>query len=81
MHPVQGLNVRERPECTHVIHALKQCHVEHSIAKFWGKCNPEKLALDTCLRAEKKKRVKRNRTISGRHGGPSGGSKDMWSQK
>jgi len=33
--------------------ALKSCHAEHPVAKFWGVCNGAKLALDECFRAEK----------------------------
>lgn len=30
-----------------------RCHAEHSIAKFWGACNPCKVALDRCIKEEK----------------------------
>lgn len=44
-----------------VIDALNRCHKERSIAKFWGVCTDQKLALDACFRQEKKD----NRSVSG----------------
>ena len=37
-----------------LIEALQECHREHPVAKFWGHCNDQKIALDACFREEKK---------------------------
>ena len=37
-----------------LIEALQECHRDHPIAKFWGHCNDQKIALDACFREEKK---------------------------
>ena len=42
------------PAATQFIEALTRCHKEHSVAKWWGKCNDEKFDLTKCLAAEKK---------------------------
>lgn len=36
------------------INALNQCHADNPIAKFWGVCNNQKIALDKCFRQEKR---------------------------
>ena len=33
-----------------VVRDLVRCHEEHNIAKFWGKCNAAKDALDACFK-------------------------------
>jgi len=47
MHPPLG---KPHPLCQKEIEDLKFCHVHHNIAKFWGKCNPMKVALDSCFK-------------------------------
>lgn len=44
-----------------VIEALKECHKQNPIAKFWGVCNEQKWALDRCLREEKKIKIQQNK--------------------
>eukprot|EP00924_Labyrinthula_sp_SR-Ha-C_P016158 snap_masked-scaffold_4-processed-gene-21.18-mRNA-1 protein AED:0.02 eAED:0.02 QI:0/-1/0/1/-1/1/1/0/64 len=57
MHPLLD---RPHPDCQEVIKSLQACHRNHAVAKFFGKCNDAKGALDICLRAEKEKRRKEN---------------------
>ena len=33
--------------------ALKKCHKDHFVAKFWGECNSAAVALNICLKGEK----------------------------
>jgi hypothetical protein len=33
--------------------ALKQCHRDNPLAKFWGVCNQAAIDLNLCLQAEK----------------------------
>ena len=58
MHPL--LSEHTHPDCVQAMDALKQCHRERSIAKFWGACNDYKYALDKCLAAEYKSRRREN---------------------
>ncbi|KAL6771441.1 CMC2 [Auxenochlorella protothecoides x Auxenochlorella symbiontica] len=58
MHP--PLYKNKHPSCIEVIDALNRCHKERSIAKFWGVCTDQKLALDACFRQEKKDNRARN---------------------
>lgn len=44
------------PAIVQAIDALNACHADHPVAKWWGKCDPEKAALDRCFREEKKLR-------------------------
>lgn len=37
-----------------LIEELQLCHRDHPVAKFWGHCNDQKIALDACFRQEKK---------------------------
>ena len=53
MHPPLH---RPHPDCGDVVAALLKCHEDHPMAKFWGKCNEEKAALDWCFKLEKEKR-------------------------
>ncbi|KAH9258084.1 hypothetical protein BASA81_003647 [Batrachochytrium salamandrivorans] len=57
MHPPL---FREHKRCGPEIGDLLECHKEHSVAKFWGKCNDVKTALDKCLKVEKEERRKAN---------------------
>ena len=59
MHPPLG---RPHPDCQAVIDALVACHNNFPYAKFAGKCNDEKAAMDICFRAEKE--VKRSANAS-----------------
>ncbi|KAL0029352.1 hypothetical protein WJX77_001687 [Trebouxia sp. C0004] len=52
MHP--PLHIHKHPHCKKLIEALNDCHRDHSVAKFWGHCNDQKLALDACFRQEKR---------------------------
>jgi len=58
MHP--PLTPHRHKDCLEVINALKNCHLEHNVAKFWGACNDQKLALDKCFREEKNTKRKAN---------------------
>ncbi|KAK9788163.1 hypothetical protein WJX73_005884 [Symbiochloris irregularis] len=51
MHP--PLHTDKHRHCVQQILALRLCHNERSIAKFWGVCNQQKWDLDRCLREEK----------------------------
>lgn len=50
MHP--PLAEHQHVQCAEVMRALKSCHTENGIAKFWGVCNDQKHALNLCLRGE-----------------------------
>lgn len=59
MHP--PLVAHKHPACAELISGLELCHVEHPLAKFWGVCNAQKIALDRCFRTEKALRSAANR--------------------
>jgi len=50
MHPPLS---RPHPNCQEVIVALRLCHEENKIFKFFGVCNAQKTALDACFKQEK----------------------------
>jgi COX assembly protein 2 len=50
MHPPLALHLH--PMCEIVIKKLEECHKEHSLTKFLGKCNQARLELDSCLTEE-----------------------------
>jgi COX assembly mitochondrial protein 2 len=50
MHPPLD---RPHPDCMEIIQALKSCHVNNTISKYFGVCNDTKFALDKCFKAEK----------------------------
>ncbi|KAL3160493.1 hypothetical protein ABBQ32_010804 [Trebouxia sp. C0010 RCD-2024] len=52
MHP--PLHIHKHPHCKKLIEDLQACHCDHPVAKFWGHCNDQKIALDACFRQEKK---------------------------
>mmetsp|Transcript_39346 Transcript_39346/g.66070 ORF Transcript_39346/g.66070 Transcript_39346/m.66070 type:complete len:84 (+) Transcript_39346:72-323(+) len=54
MHP--PLTPHRHQDCLEVINALKNCHIENKLSKFWGACNDHKDALDLCFKAEKNKK-------------------------
>ncbi|CAB0003186.1 unnamed protein product [Nesidiocoris tenuis] len=39
-------------ECNELIKQLKDCHVTHDVAKFWGACNDIERLMTRCLRRE-----------------------------
>ena len=51
MHPPLD---RPHPDCQDVITALRQCHA-NTWSKYTGGCNSIKVALDECLKFEKKR--------------------------
>ena len=59
MHP--PLVAHKHPACAELISGLELCHAEHPLAKFWGVCNAQKIALDRCFRTEKALRSAANR--------------------
>jgi len=52
MHPPLD---RPHPDCQEEIDSLKECHKDHPWQKYTGGCNRLKVALDQCLRLEKKR--------------------------
>jgi len=50
MHPPLD---RPHPDCQEAIKNLQNCHEEHVLGKFVGKCNQFKADLDACFRLEK----------------------------
>ncbi|XP_062502082.1 COX assembly mitochondrial protein 2 homolog [Corticium candelabrum] len=48
------------PKCQEIIILLHQCHNQHPLAKFIGKCNYLTRALDRCLQEEYQERRKKN---------------------
>ena len=46
--------------CKDQVDALTKCHEDHPIAKFWGKCNQQKAAMDRCFKIEKEAKRKVN---------------------
>ena len=61
MHPVAGLDKRQKPNCINQIDTLNSCHKDHNILKYFGHCNKAKYNLDLCLRADKAKRKVENK--------------------
>jgi COX assembly protein 2 len=51
MHPPLD---RPHPDCVDVIQTLKVCHLDY-FKKFTGGCNDFKVAMDKCLKKEKKR--------------------------
>ncbi|BES94952.1 Hypothetical protein NTJ_07761 [Nesidiocoris tenuis] len=47
-------------ECNELIKQLKDCHVTHDVAKFWGACNDIERLMTRCLRREREGRRQRN---------------------
>lgn len=41
-----------RAECSEVMKAIKDCHLNNPYLKFFGVCNDQKTALNMCLRKE-----------------------------
>ncbi|CAK9782568.1 UPF0287-domain-containing protein [Cutaneotrichosporon oleaginosum] len=63
MHAPLGVPERQIA-CADLIQALEECHARGTIAKFFGACNDQKLALNMCLRKERVDRTTRNREAS-----------------
>ncbi|RDD45660.1 COX assembly mitochondrial protein 2-like protein [Trichoplax sp. H2] len=59
MHPPLAAHLHEK-KCQLIIQQLSDCHVEHPVAKFLGKCNDIKLALNACLQEEYESRRRLN---------------------
>lgn len=57
MHPPLH---RPHPKCEQLVQALIACHDEHPYAKFWGRCNEAKAAMDWCFKEEKEERRRAN---------------------
>ena len=57
MHPPLG---RPHPQCGETVNLLLACHKENPFKKYFGACNDQKLALDTCFKAEKELKRKKN---------------------
>ena len=55
MHPPLALNLHTS-QCQQIIRELHECHRNHPLRKFFGACNPIKLALNTCLKQERLER-------------------------
>ncbi|KAJ9174774.1 hypothetical protein P3X46_013380 [Hevea brasiliensis] len=51
MHPPLALHMH--PMCAEIIEQFQQCHLDHPIGKFFGKCTDLKIKLDRCFREEK----------------------------
>ncbi|EGD73349.1 hypothetical protein PTSG_05061 [Salpingoeca rosetta] len=58
MHP--QLSEELRPECAHLIKALRQCHEENPKAKLMGACNEINSALDKCLKEAREAQRQKN---------------------
>lgn len=48
-------------KCTELIEAFENCHKEHTIGKFFGKCNKLKFQMGRCFEEETKERRRKNR--------------------
>ncbi|CAM9775818.1 unnamed protein product, partial [Phaeothamnion confervicola] len=57
MHPPLD---RPHPLCQKEIEEIIRCHQEHPYAKWWGRCNAAKSALDRCFYLEKEEKRKAN---------------------
>ncbi|EFX05350.1 cmc1-like, cytochrome c oxidase biogenesis protein [Grosmannia clavigera kw1407] len=60
MHP--HLDNVDNAGCAEVMAAFEECHAKGFIWKSMGMCNGAKTALNTCLKAERAKRVVANRS-------------------
>mmetsp|Transcript_22264 Transcript_22264/g.57186 ORF Transcript_22264/g.57186 Transcript_22264/m.57186 type:complete len:90 (-) Transcript_22264:548-817(-) len=58
MHP-QIATGQDHP-CDQQMLALLECHEASALNRFTGACNDYKTALDRCLRADKKEKVRRS---------------------
>eukprot|EP00043_Microstomoeca_roanoka_P025437 m.8711 g.8711 ORF g.8711 m.8711 type:complete len:78 (-) comp5519_c0_seq1:141-374(-) len=58
MHP--QLSEDTRPECAHLIKALRECHEENPQGKLIGACNEINAALDKCLKEAREKQRREN---------------------
>ncbi|KAL4428242.1 hypothetical protein ABPG75_002331 [Micractinium tetrahymenae] len=63
MHP--PLEIHQHPSCKEYILALKGCHKDNPVAKFWGVCNQVAIDLNLCFKQEKVvKRAKNKERIA-----------------
>ena len=50
--------------CVELIQLLQQCHQDHGMGKFFGKCNKLKFQLSKCFAEDSKERRRKNREKS-----------------
>ncbi|CAK7229894.1 hypothetical protein SBRCBS47491_007403 [Sporothrix bragantina] len=60
MHP--HLDAARHQGCAEVMAAFEECHAKGFLWKSAGMCNEAKSKLSLCLKAERSKQVKANRT-------------------
>ncbi|CAK7202528.1 hypothetical protein SEUCBS139899_005252 [Sporothrix eucalyptigena] len=60
MHP--HLDAERHAGCAEVMQAFEECHAKGFLWKSAGMCNEAKSKLSLCLKAERSKQVRANRT-------------------